>query len=90
VTASLFSRRSYETAPTWRTRPPELTACNGGKGAAPIAMSDATAAKSIATSDEQVRNRPRLPQSPRNNDVVPRIACLRGLRTICGPRASGY
>jgi hypothetical protein len=30
--------------------------CNGGKGGARVAMSDATAAMSDATSDERVRN----------------------------------
>ena len=50
-------------------RPPEHTGCNGGKGGAPIAMSDGTAAMSDATSDERVRNqrRPRPPQQLQRN-----------------------
>ena len=40
-------------------RPPGPTECNGGKGGAPIAMSDAMAAMSDATSDERVRNQKR-------------------------------
>ena len=47
-----------------RCRPPEPMGCNGGKGGAAVAMSDAMAAKSTATSDERVRNqqRRRLPE----------------------------
>jgi hypothetical protein len=41
--------------------------CNGGKGGAPIATSDATDAKSAATSDERVRNQRRSLPSRRNN-----------------------
>ena len=33
--------------------------CNGGKGGAPVAMSDATAVMSDAMSDERERNQPR-------------------------------
>ena len=44
-------------------RPPEHTGCSGGKGDAPIAMSDATAAMSGATSDERARNQ-RRPHPP--------------------------
>jgi hypothetical protein len=43
--------------------------CNAGKGGAPIAMSDGTAAMSGATSDERVRNQkePRPPQQLQRN-----------------------
>ena len=50
-------------------RRPEHTGCNGGKGGAPIAMSDAMAAMSGATSDERARNQkgPRPPQRLQRN-----------------------
>ena len=45
-------------------RPPGPTGCNGGKGGAPVAMSDATAATSDGTSDEPVRNQRRRAAEP--------------------------
>ena len=43
--------------------------CNGGKGGEAVAMSDAMAAKSDATSDERARNqqRRRLPEQLQRN-----------------------
>ena len=48
---------------------PGHTGCNGGKGDAPIAMSDATVAMSDATSGERARNQkgPRPPQRLQRN-----------------------
>ena len=40
-------------------RPRGHMGCNGGKGGEAVGMSDATAVKSTATSDERVRNQPR-------------------------------
>jgi hypothetical protein len=50
-------------------RPPEHTGCKGGKGSAPIATSDATAAMSGATSGGRARNqrRPRPPPQRQRN-----------------------
>ena len=50
-------------------RPRGPMGCNGGKGGAAVGMSDATAAKSTATSDERVRNqqRRRLPEQLQRN-----------------------
>ncbi len=56
--------------------------CNGGKGGAPVAMSDATAAKSTATSDERVRSQRRrrllahLPPNSRPSALKPPVSAV--------------
>ena len=52
--------------------------CNGGKGGEAVGMSDATAVKSTATSDERVRNQQRrrlLEQLQRSSFLLLSNAC---------------
>ena len=53
--------------------------CNGGKGGEAVGMSDATAVKSTATSDERVRNhqRRRLPEQLQRSSGPSALKSLR-------------
>ena len=60
-----------------RRRPAQAarpTGCNGGKGGEAVGMSDATAAKNTATSDERVRNHQRA--ACRNNSSAVAVHLL--------------